>query len=1843
MGHHCCVPRCNSNSRYTGTVGLTFHAFPIDPKERKLWILSVRRADYSKLTVNKHTKVCSKHFRNEDFIQGQNSKRRMLKKGVVPSVFAWTNDGNTSQSDKKNQLPQKPDGVSVKEEPKVQSSGENSAKNNAKEAIDSKDFDKESSRKVKDQLSETKTTLKTVEIKVEPKNFVSNVEKKSESKVSVSTVERKIKNKNVKKESNGTSATPTNMTATNSTCSSPTKSEDSEQGSVSDLTPNGSSPSDSNVGTPCKRPISALNFQIGTRLEAKDLGNEMWYPVKVVEVDWEDEEVLIHFEKWSQRYDEWVPMDSSRLRPTQNPSPSISFRSDGKSVSKVFSVGDRVMAKWSDCRRYPAKVKAVLGNDRYEVLFFDGFTKNIKGMKMAKLENEEFDSEIGPGTSEKFVPPVIPKPVIKNEVISEPIGTKEERRERKRKLNVVELFHPKKRLKIAAESSPKSSTDAEKGRKSEKRRRRKENPSNVNEGDNEGEKNINNTDTNETLQESVQISEIDETVEEKKVVEDPVGRQKKKISSKSGGGADESAGDKPRRGGLRQGETPGKAKSIEVKSYVRKIPRKIVPGGRESPSTHSKSRRDSSKAGQTESTETPRGRKKEFPDELSKPGHKSVQKESDREEAVKWEFDGQDGYIVESADGPRKTTVVPDKNLPPGWSKHTIQRKHGNSAGKWDVFLVSPQGRRFRSRNELRLFFEEKGEPFKADMFDFCLSGKKRGARTSESSTPSAKRMRGASGKAKTIAGPSDDALEETLQPPVLVPQVQRRVKTLLPKIRPPASNSEEDSADKHTEPRSPPPPYTTTVASVPAIKIQSEPLEGEVLVGGLKIQMENNTYKCPKDGCGKNFRKENLLQMHIKHYHPEYNKFMGSTPNVADLAYARTIGESIDDLMPKSRYSGVGTIGLSGTPYVDKFNRPEATRKTKSGVSVGVGGNKVGGVVGSGGAGDSSPVPEKKKVTSKEKQQSVVTAKKPGKGMTGDGEGRAPVDDSSGDNKEPKEEKPIVADTRDNTSPPVLDIATAVTHREEKKELQTTIKTLMPVIRSPSHVQEAATTERVKNKFQAVEEGEEYVEVIDVGPRQAPPSRPPVLLPEVPLPIPNAQGSTSLTKSLRTVRRRRLSDFHFEPLHRRRKIASTSKLELSEEVDVVDEGGSIDVTTPVTTTATATAVGNGKSNPTTYRYSRKKTPIVHLEKLNVVTDSNGRVILSPSVQDRAESKLLETPAEQTSVEQLRKEELINCTCGFMEEDGLMIQCDLCLCWQHGLCNNIEKETEVPEKYVCPICLNPYRQRKSKKYLHDQDWLKEGKLPSLSFRSKNEGAILERETILKRSHDLTGSLLQIQQVLHSLRVKVNIAGKPDHPKLYLWAKSWEKDGENCTTHGHSSVSHTQMNSENEFKPQHENTAPCVHTEVKTDPDPGVVVDSNVVVEKDISSIVKMEERDTATCDGASEPKEQEEKEMVIDDVVQEETVIVETEATEIVSSIEETEEIKLDNKTAEETVETVITESVVDNEVVCTSNVSSVSNEEQVVSIEEGKSDSAMITQDENTETRTEVVEMEVDTTPENLDLEPPVKATDECNQEVKSDVTIEATKEEDSNSKPSESNEQKSEDKVIPVDEEVKESKQERSNLNAPEDEAKKQHDTRTEEDLKSSVEDKPVDTEHNTPSNSEETAGVNIEESPSPLENHGLLHQALTNGSQAANPLGNGGIGSQLDTTGHPMLQLPICQNELMRFASSMADNLRVTESTRPSVPAAVPVPEPPRAPQPEAPIDPVECRLCLLDHIDNFQTQIDTRLTMLEEQVAALESQDPDAAKDEAPDFYPQTKQTIQMLLRDLLTLRKIAALN
>lgn len=92
-------------------------------------------------------------------------------------------------------------------------------------------------------------------------------------------------------------------------------------------------------------------------------------------------------------------------------------------------------------------------------------------------------------------------------------------------------------------------------------------------------------------------------------------------------------------------------------------------------------------------------------------------------------------------------------------------------------------------------------------------------------------------------------------------------------------------------------------------------------------------------------------------------------------------------------------------------------------------------------------------------------------------------------------------------------------------------------------------------------------------------------------------------------------------------------------------------------------------------------------------------------------------------------------------------------------------------------------------------------------------------------------------------------------------------------------------------------------------------------------------------------------------------------------------------------------------------------------------------------------------------------------------------------------------------------------------------------------------------------------------------------------------------------------------------------------------VPLQEPeaplqPFIPEPEAPIDPDECRLRLLEHIDHFQSHIEARLDTLEAQCAVLEAMDD--ADVSLVGVLPREKQTIQMLVRDLNTVRKLAAL-
>jgi len=359
-----------------------------------------------------------------------------------------------------------------------------------------------------------------------------------------------------------------------------------------------------------------------------------------------------------------------------------------------------------------------------------------------------------------------------------------------------------------------------------------------------------------------------------------------------------------------------------------------------------------------------------------------------------------------------------------------------------------------------------------------------------------------------------------------------------------------------------------------------------------------------------------------------------------------------------------------------------------------------------------------------------------------------------------------------------------------------------------------------------------------------------------------------------------------------------------------------------------------------------------------------------------------------------------------------------------------------------------------------------------------------------------------------------VSRKSDHPKLYLWAKNWEKEGEGSSV-PQNSASQTHTVTENELKPQLENVASCSHNENKPASDTSMEVKPEVTMQKDVVPLTSHSENGGVANMYMVKPESKmEEKEVNLELQVPEETVVVEVETSEVVASddavkYENVAESETSGKNSEAEIEVITSENVRGNGILLSSGLgSSVSNQQHVSSPnDQSISDTTALAPNENTEH--DSVEHTTDSTQSAGSIR-------ECNQEARLGIDQEESCGTVADNQVIQSEKQDSD--ICP------QKKPGITDMCDPSEDIRKQHDPSSVEDtLKSSCEEKP-------------------DETASQLEGQGLLHQALTNGSQVANPL-NGGIGSQLDTSGHPMLQLPICQSELMQFATTMADNLTVT----------------------------------------------------------------------------------------------------
>ncbi|KAM4581947.1 PHD finger protein 20 isoform 1-T2 [Fundulus diaphanus] len=133
-------------------------------------------------------------------------------------------------------------------------------------------------------------------------------------------------------------------------------------------------------------------------------------------------------------------------------------------------------------------------------------------------------------------------------------------------------------------------------------------------------------------------------------------------------------------------------------------------------------------------------------------------------------------------------------------------------------------------------------------------------------------------------------------------------------------------------------------------------------------------------------------------------------------------------------------------------------------------------------------------------------------------------------------------------------------------------------------------------------------------------------------------------------------------------------------------------------------------------------------------------------------------------------QELVRCICEVEEENDFMIQCEDCLCWQHGTCMGL-LEDNVPDRYTCYICRDPPGQRQSLRYWYDREWLTNGHMYGLSFLEENYSH--QNAKKITTTHQLLGDVHHVVEVLNGLQLKMSVLQSSTHPDLRLWQQPWK--------------------------------------------------------------------------------------------------------------------------------------------------------------------------------------------------------------------------------------------------------------------------------------------------------------------------------------------------------------------------------------------------------------------------------------------------------------------------------------
>jgi len=1067
-------------------------------------------------------------------------------------------------------------------------------------------------------------------------------------------------------------------------------------------------------------------FKEGGRIEARDLIDNKWWTAKILEVDLGAGEVLLHFHGWNGRHDEWISMQSQRLRPSPpkktrrgqdgemggGSSPHTPPRGvGGPPLIKQFKEGEQVMALWNKKQKYPAKIIRFEPDGNYLLEYYDGIRKKVAPKNIRNLTNE--DTPFIKSCQEELL---ALKQTFENGDSAE---TGSGGRKRKAKFSVKEIFNikssgvplkspqnqPNNPKNDSTPPAAKSDAAAAKTPPASEKMPKRTVVKTLNgddfhvDGEGGGKKSPEICDTTKKSEENSRAelaaaanNEADLTSQfanEVDIIGRPISplfnRQKEGPSVASDTGSEGTPSEKenlPNASGVKRKadvldqKSPNTEKSANLESRKRRKTPVDSPKKRRQPLTANDSKPAAAAAPPPPVTQIKNGpvtEKSTFP-------YLGIDFSLSKEELKK--------IVVEGVmyPGPGASIQLWASKLPKGWTKSVHVRTKGLSNGKWDVCVESPEGLKFRSKMELSRHIEDKNLELNIEDFDFLLDSSMKKIRNfwrlnikdGEKSVEVASNQSEKSSTADEVHNqsintkPTNDKAATNLPNHKLTPITDKATSVSTSKV---TSLPGHQPLLRPSTVRPTPPPPPATVQPSPQNSRASNVLgqtPNSRRSGASILAMEetskfpaagSNGVRCNIPECNKLFRNGTLLFQHVKHYHAE-------------------IAQHVEQFLGNS--PTVTDLAYLRTRVADFKQELE------------------------------SDVMFLLECIKKAKQKYDKLSKK------NNSEKSTPKSSRS------RLSRRSTARSTSSADELAAQVSSSTTSHQKSDNFS---------FKNGDLLVEAKKSRKISFKENSLAEVDSKT----------------------------AAGTSSTSKSTPPA----ATNSKSTPTTSVEETSTSAALPLTTPSKVVPDE-SIPCTPTLTSAATTTP--SAVTPPTWKRRLPGSARHSPPEKPTAATAS------TPSAS---------RPAEK-GVETLTEEELVQCVCGRFDGDGLMVQCEVCLSWQHGHCTGYMTETQVPDNYICSTCLDPAWGRTSTKFSVPLHWgAPKHSLPRLvqqpAAGRKNAGTSHELDR-LEQLGRLMNQLAGLAGVLHSLRIKLHVAQQSNHPKVFMWSSPWESAPSPPPTH-----------------------------------------------------------------------------------------------------------------------------------------------------------------------------------------------------------------------------------------------------------------------------------------------------------------------------------------------------------------------------------------------------------------------------------------------------------------------------